>query len=70
MGALSSREGGGKMRKKQYEQNVTLNGRRRDNKKTNDAMSKSGGGRELQRVFNTFYRDQVRALYRVISRSK
>lgn len=58
------------MRKKRYEQNVTLNDRRRDKKRTNDAMSKSGGARGLQHVFNTLYKDQVRALYRVVSRSK
>ena len=58
------------MPKKQYKHNVSLNDKRRDRKRTADFMSKDAGKESLQVVFNTLYRDQVRALYRTISKSK
>lgn len=58
------------MSKKQYKHNVSINDKRRDRKRTADFMSKDAGKESLQVVFNTLYRDQVRALYRTISKGK
>ena len=46
---------------------VTLSERRRRNKKANDVRRKGSTKKELEQVFNSYYRDQVRALYKVIS---
>jgi len=49
---------------------VTINDRRRDNKKKTDVLSKGVSSDEVQQVFNTCYRDQVRALYRAVLRGR
>ncbi len=46
---------------------VTLTERRRRNKKANDARRKGTTKKELEHIFNAYYKDQVRALYKVIS---
>ncbi|MBU1083519.1 MAG: hypothetical protein ABIG55_03830 [Candidatus Omnitrophota bacterium] len=56
------------MGKKQYKHSVTINDKRRDRKRNNDRMSKESCDQSLQVVFNTLYKDQVRALYRAISK--
>ena len=54
------------MTKKGHMQNVTINDRRRDNKKTNDLISKGTGKQTMNTIFDKYYRDQVRALYRTV----
>ena len=54
------------MTKKLHEHNVTINDIRRRNKKTRDMQKRAISRRALHRVFNAYYRDQVRALYRAI----
>ncbi|MBD3426328.1 MAG: hypothetical protein GF409_03740 [Candidatus Omnitrophica bacterium] len=54
------------MMKKLHTHKVTLNEKRRQNKKANDVRSKNSK-RAVEQVFNAYYRDQVRALYRVVS---
>jgi hypothetical protein len=46
---------------------VTLSERRRRNKRANDTRSKAANKKDLEQVFNAYYKDQVRTLYRVIS---
>ena len=55
------------MKKKVHTHKVTLNKRRRDNKKTSDMMSKGNSKKTVQEIFNTYYKDQVRALYRAVA---
>jgi hypothetical protein len=55
------------MTKKLHTHKVTLNEKRRQNKKANDARRKGGKKGTVEQVFNTYYKDQVRALYKVIS---
>ena len=42
---------------------VTINEKRRTNKKANDLLKKGVSKDNLQQVFDAYYRDQVRALY-------
>ena len=44
-----------------------LTARRRDNKKRVDLIKKSTVQTEVKYIFNTFYRNQVSALYRQIA---
>jgi len=53
--------------KKLHTQKVTISKRRRDNKKTSDVMNKGTKPNALQNIFNTYYKDQVKALYRAVS---
>ena len=58
------------MAKKLHKHSVTLGQRRRDNKKAEDILKKGVSKEALTRVFNTYYRDQVRALYRTVCNDK
>ena len=58
------------MSAKLHSHKVTLNERRRTNKKTRDLMKKGVSKENLQQVFDSYYRDQVRALYRAIYEEK
>ena len=49
---------------------VSINDRRRDNKKKMDVLRRGASPDDLQKVFNTFYKDQVRALYRAVLRDR
>ena len=49
---------------------VTINEKRRTNKKANDLLKKGVSKDNLQQVFDAYYRDQVRALYKVITKDK
>ena len=49
---------------------VTINDRRRDNKKKSDVLNKGASPEDVQQVFNTCYKDQVRALYRAVLRGR
>lgn len=53
--------------KKRYSHRVNISDKRRDNKKVSDLSNKGHDKKALQSVFNSYYRDQVRALYRAIS---
>ncbi len=55
---------------KLHSHRVTLGERRRSNKKRSDMLRKGVDKGELQQVFNTYYKDQVKALYRAIFRNK
>ena len=52
--------------KKKHVHKVTLNEKRRNNKKRSDLLSKSASGESLQSVFNNYYRGPLAALYRRI----
>ena len=54
------------MTEKFYSHQVNLNQRRRTRKSTNDLMSKGTPKGGLNEVFNAYYKDQVRALYRAV----
>ncbi|MFH1395545.1 MAG: hypothetical protein ABIH09_05250 [Candidatus Omnitrophota bacterium] len=49
---------------------VTINDKRRRNKKQADLLKKNASKDSLSQVFNLYYRDQVRALYRTVSKGK
>ena len=55
------------MIKKPHDHNVTINDIRRKNKRTSDLRKKGVSKQALHQVFDTYYRDQVRALYKAIS---
>jgi hypothetical protein len=54
------------MVKKLHEHNITINDMRRQNKKAHDMQKKAISRRALHQVFNTYYRDQVKALCKAI----
>jgi len=56
------------MAKKLHKHSITINDKRRDKKRTTDFMKNGFNKGSLQVVFNTFYKDQVRALYRTITK--
>ena len=55
------------MTTKNYSHKVTINDQRRENKRATDISSKGTGKKALQSVFESYYKDQVRALYRAVS---
>ena len=55
------------MTTKNYSHKVTINDRRRENKRATDISNKGAGKKSLQSVFESYYKDQVRALYRAVS---
>lgn len=55
---------------KLHSHRVTIGSRRRVNKKKNDMMKKTISKEALNQVFNSYYRDQVRALYRAVSKDR
>jgi hypothetical protein len=52
--------------KKKHVHRVTINEKRRRNKKHNDMMSRAISSDSLQSIFNTYYRGPLSALYRKI----
>ena len=52
---------------KLHSHKVTIGDRRRQNKKASDVRRKGVPKKTLQTVFDSYYRDQVRALYRAVS---
>ena len=58
------------MDKKLHRHEVTINSRRRDQKKSTDMLGKDASKQDLGVVFNTVYKEQVRALYREVTRRK
>ena len=58
------------MTPKFHEHKVTLNAQRRENKKRSDIMSKGIPKQDMQKIFDSYYKDQVRALYRAIQQDK
>lgn len=55
------------MAAKRHTHRVTLNDQRRESKMAHDVLKKGVSKHEVSKVFNTYYRDQVRALYKAIS---
>lgn len=58
------------MRKKTYSHKVTINDKRRENKRTTDMMKRGVSRQSIRNVFDTYYRDQLKALYRAVSEGK
>jgi hypothetical protein len=54
--------------KRKHVHKVTLNERRRTNKRRNDLLSKRASGGDLKSVFDAYYRGPLKALYRKIIR--
>lgn len=52
---------------KSFSHNVVINARRRENKRTNDAShNRDTSKKAVRQVFDAFYKNQVKALYRAI----
>ena len=58
------------MTAKLFTHKVSINDKRRKNKKQTDLARKKGSKDSMHQVFNLYYRDQVRALYRTVSNGK
>ena len=58
------------MAQKLHTHKVTINEKRRTNKKTSDLKKRGASKKALGDVFNAYYKDQVRALYRSVIRDK
>lgn len=56
------------MKPKLHSHKVSLNDRRRDKKMTHDTLNKSGEVKQVRQMFDTYYKDQVRALYRAVAK--
>lgn len=54
------------MQAKQYDQKVNLNDLRRENKKKSDLLNRGASTCAVKQVFNTYYREQVSALYKAV----
>lgn len=54
------------MTKKNFSHKVTINEQRRENKRVADLSSKTVSKRVVRNVFETYYKNQVRALYRAV----
>jgi lysine/ornithine N-monooxygenase len=55
------------MTNKNYSHKVSITDQRRQNKRANDVSRKGIEKKVLQSVFESYYKDQVRALYRAVS---
>jgi len=58
------------MRGRISSQKKGINARRRENKKRSDLLNKRSAKHEVNLVFNKFYKDQVEALYKAVSKGK
>ncbi|MFC1570543.1 hypothetical protein ACFL4E_02045 [Candidatus Omnitrophota bacterium] len=56
------------MKPKFHSHRVSLTERRRDKKRATDTIKNSNDGKDVKQMFDTYYRDQVRALYRAVSK--
>ena len=50
-----------------YDHRVTISEKRRNNKRKNDLVSKGSSKKDAQQIFDLYYKDQVRALYRAVT---
>jgi len=55
------------MAAKMYDHRVTISEKRRNNKRKNDLVSKGSSKKDAQQIFDLYYKDQVRALYRAVT---
>ena len=55
------------MTSRNYSHKVSICDQRRQNKRANDVSRKGVEKKVLQSVFESYYKDQVRALYRAVS---
>jgi len=55
---------------KKYTHKVSINEKRRSNKMSSDTAKKGKTKGNIQYVYNTFYRDQVKALYNSVTEDK
>ena len=53
-----------------FSHKVTLSERRLRNKKINDVRKKAVADKDITKVFNMYYRDQVKALYNAVYNAK
>ncbi len=58
------------MARKLHTHKVTINDQRRVNKEASDLSKKGVSKKTLNQVFNAYYKDQVRALYRAVTGPK
>ncbi|MDD3089622.1 MAG: hypothetical protein PHT95_06740 [Candidatus Omnitrophica bacterium] len=49
---------------------VNLSDRRRENKHKSDLLNRNVDGDMLQTVYNQYYKEQVRALYKVVCQDR
>ncbi|MDP8298709.1 MAG: hypothetical protein P9L88_02225 [Candidatus Tantalella remota] len=54
------------MKAKLHKHEVSINDKRRQNKRSSDVLKKAGKGKNVQSVFDAYYKDQVRALYKAV----
>jgi len=64
-----SKKKGNTMQEKIHSHRVMLNDQRRDNKKATDAFAEARQS-AMVNVFNMYYRDQVKELYKMIARER
>ncbi len=57
------------MLKKRYSQKVTIGEMRRSNKEMSDALRRGASKEALRKVFNMYYKDQAKELYKRIKSS-
>ena len=58
------------MKRTLHSHKVTINGKRRANKQISDCKNKGFQNKEMKEVFDSYYKNQVRALYRAICDSE
>ena len=51
---------------KNFSHKITINEKRRENKRASDVSGKVVSKKAVRNVFENYYKDQVRALYRAV----
>jgi hypothetical protein len=54
---------------KLHTQHVSINDQRRENKKVSDVKRNGSPKQAIRQVYNSYYKDQVRALYNAVFRT-
>lgn len=62
--------GRGEMKRKLYSHKVTINEKRRTNKQVSDLRNKNVQSKAIKEVFDTYYKNPVRALYNAVYNPK
>lgn len=58
------------MKRKLHSHKVTINEKRRTNKQVNDMKNKGAKTTAMKEVFDSYYKNQVRALYKAVYGAK
>ena len=61
---------GGGMKRKLHSHKVTISAKRRTNKQASDIKNKGIQTKAMKEVFESYYKNQVRALYKAVYHSK